>query len=1133
VRCPQCDRQNREQARFCDGCGAALPLRCHACSAVNRPGAKYCDGCGAALIGVPSISADARSISRPNADQSPSPYTPRYLSENILATRSALEGERKLVTVLFADIADSSMFAQQLDAERLHSLLDKVLQLAADAVHRYGGTVNSYLGDGLMALFGAPTALEDHAVFAAHAALTIQETIRGYNTQFKREHGVEVRLRIGLNTGSVVVGRIGDNLRMDYTANSNTVHLASRMQSLAEAGSILITEAMQRAVGQQIQTELVGPVDVRGQRERVTVYKITGRGRRRNRWEIRAEQGLTTLVGRQRELALLHEHLTRAEAGRGQAIAIAGEAGLGKSRLLHEFHQSLADNGVDWLDGQCLADGRTVPYGPILEILRLDFHIEEGDNPLQIREKLRAGVVGLDPSLDETIPFLELLFDLPGADEMLRHLDPKDRRHQMLQAIVQVISAAGRRRPLALVIEDLHWRDQSSEDFLAFLVGGLPSMPVLLLTTHRPGYTVRWADMPFFTQISLDRLADEEMEQMTMTLLGGDNVSGNLLRFIADKSEGNPLFIEEVARALIERDFVIREPSRLMLAGDAEVELPATIQGIIQARVDALKEPVKQTVQIAAVIGRDFDVELVQAASGSPDEVPGQLETLKHLELIHEIRPLPNIQYRFKHAFIQGVVYKSLLGPRRKALHGRIAQSMESLGLQEQAGALAYHYSESDEQETAVKYLMLAGDQAARLFTPGLTDQMARVSANAEAFTYYDRALSLAKVLPGSPEMQYAQIDASLKRASVSTTREAQEQDQNNLAEARTLAEALGDEARLASVSYWLGRLAYVQGRFDAAINFAEQGLAIADRLNDEGLAAPPVNLMGRSCYLTGQYGPASHLLARSVEQMHALGNITEEASAAGFAGVALGALGDFERALAYADRGIRLAQELGKPFVEAAAYNYRAVVYCHQGSRAAIADCEMVRRIAERIGDRFRVYLAQFYEGQAYITANEPQRARELLEKSIGLADQLGTTTLLAWGQALLATALLELGEAAGALPLCNQAIELAQRTRDPFANALAHRTLAEATAILAPLNIRSAEDAVLEAMRIQQELGAEPELARSRFAYARLLNAWHRTEEARPHLMQALETFRRLDMSQDLRRAEEALHLCPRDDP
>jgi class 3 adenylate cyclase/tetratricopeptide (TPR) repeat protein len=1051
-----------------------------------------------------------------------SPYTPRFVSENILATRSALEGERKLVTVLFADIADSSMFAQQLDAERLHSLLDKVLQLAAEAVHRYGGTVNSYLGDGLMALFGAPTALEDHALCAARAALTIQETIRGYNMQFQREHGVEVRLRIGLNTGSVVVGRIGDNLRMDYTANSNTVHLASRMQSLAEAGTILITETMQRAVGQQIQTELLGPVEVRGQRDRVTVYKITGRGRRRSRWEIRAEQGLTNLVGRQRELALLHEHLTRAEAGHGQTIAIAGEAGVGKSRLLHEFHQSLADNGVDWLDGQCLADGRTVPYGPILEILRLNFHIEEGDNPLQIREKLRAGVVEVDPSLGETIPFLELLFDLPDADEMLRHLDPKDRRHQMLQAIVRIIGAAGRRRPLALVIEDLHWRDQSSEDFLAFLVGSLPSMPMLLLTTHRPGYTVRWADMPFFTQIRLDRLADKEMEQMTMMLLGGDNVSGDLFRFVADKSEGNPLFIEEVTRALIERDFVIREPSRLMLAGNAEVELPATIQGIIQARVDALKEPVKQTVQIAAVIGRDFDLELVQAASGSPDEVPGHLETLKHLELIHEIRLLPNIQYRFKHAFIQGVVYKSLLGPRRKALHGRIAQSMEFLGLQEQAGTLAYHYSESEQQENAVKYLMLAGDQ------------MARFSANAEAFNYYDRALSLAKSPPGSPEMERAQIDASLKRASVSTSREAQEQDHNYLAEARTLAEALGDEARLASVLYWLGRLAYVQGRFDAAINYAEQGLAIADRLNDEGLAAPPVNLMGRSCYLTGQYGPAGHLLARSVEQMHALGNITEEASAAGFAGVALGALGEFERALAYADRGIRLAQELGKPFVEAAAYNYRAVVYCHQGSPAAIADCEKVRRIAERIGDRFRVYLVQFYEGQAYITANEPQRARELLEKSIALADQLGTTTLLAWGQALLATALLELGEAAGALPLCNQAIELAQKTRDPLANALAHRTRAEAIAILEPMNIRSAEDAVLEAMRIQQELGAEPELARSRFAYARLLDAWRRTDEAQPHLGRALETFRRFNMSQDLSRAEKVLRaVTSRCDP
>jgi tetratricopeptide (TPR) repeat protein len=704
---------------------------------------------------------------------------------------------------------------------------------------------------------------------------------------------------------------------------------------------------------------------VKGQRDPVVVYKVTGRERWRSRLEMGAERGLTKLVGRHRELALLHEHLTRAEAGHGRSIAIVGEAGLGKSRLLYEFHQSLGDGRVNWLVGHCLAEGRGVPYGPLLEALRTNFRIDEGDNPLQTREKLREGVLELDPSCNETLPFLELLFGLPGAEDMLRHLDPKDKRQQMLHTMARVLTAAGRHGPLALVVEDLHWRDQSSEDFLAFLAGSLSRMPVLLLTTHRPGYTVRWADMPFFTQIQLDRLADDEMELMAATLLGGHDVSGDLLRFIADKADGNPLFIEEVAHALVERAFVIREPSRLKLARAAELEFPSTIQEIIQARIDGLGQPIKQTVQIAAVIGREFDLRIVVAASDTPAEVPGHLETLKRLKLIHETRLIPNVECIFKHAVIQDVVYRSLLGPRRQALHGAIARRMEDLGLEEQAGVLAYHYSQSEQPGNAVKYALLAGDRAARLY------------ANAEAFAYYDEALTLARSLPASPDFQRAQIDAALKRASVGTTREALEQDQGNLEEARTLAEALGDEGRMASVLYWLGRLAYVRGVFQLATGYAEQSLAIADRLDDEALAAPPVNLMGRSCYLMGEYARASRLLERSVQQMRELGNTTEEATAAGYAGVAFAALGDFDRALSYANHGLRLAQELKNPFVEAAAYNYRAVAYCHQGaSAAAIADCEEVRRIAERVGDRFRVYLVQFYEGQAHAwpaTRNEP----------------------------------------------------------------------------------------------------------------------------------------------------------------
>jgi class 3 adenylate cyclase/tetratricopeptide (TPR) repeat protein len=1106
MQCPQCQHSNRDEAKFCDQCAAPLPVGCPDCGSANAPGSKFCRQCGAALVIAPP------------AAKTPIAYTPRYLTEKILSSRSALEGERKLVTVLFADVVDSSALAQRLDPERLHQLLSHVLQLIAETVHRYEGTVNQYLGDGLMALFGAPVALEDHAFRAVQAALTIQETIRGYSAQFQREQGVEVRLRVGLNTGPVVVGRIGDDLRMDYTAVGNTTHLAARMQSMAEPGTILVTEDVHRFVAGQVQSELLGPIEVKGQRGPVVVYKVTGRRRWRSRLDIGAEVGLTRLVGRARELEVLRDRLAQVESGHGQIVGIVGEAGLGKSRLLYEFHASLAGGRVGWLEGNCFAQGQALPYGPVLEVLRGAFHIDEGDHPLQIQEKLRAGVMQIGARPEDTLPFLESLFGLSPTDDAIRHLDPKERRRQTLEALRSVVGGAALSRPQVLVCENLHWIDGSSEDALAFLVGRLASTPVLILTTHRPGYTARWADTPAYTQIALDRLAGVEMQEMLMTLLGGP-VADDVARFIEDKTGGNPLFIEEVIHALDERRLLVREDGTIRLAGPTQIEFPATIQDIIQARVDRLDEPVKQTIQIAAVIGREFDLPLLARLVPSPTEVAAHLESLKRLDLVHEARLFPKLEYRFKHAVIQDVVYRSLLGSRRQLLHGAIARSIEKLHgelREEQPAVLAHHYSLSEDQQRAIPFALLTGDRAARLY------------ANADAAAYYDQALTLARALPVSPELERAQIDAAVKRATVSTTREAFAQDQANLEHARTLAATLADEPRMAQVLYWLGRLAYVRGAFQAATEYAEQSLAIADRLGDEALAAWPVNLLGRSYCVMSDYARAGELLARSVEQMKSLGNLTEEAAAAGFAGVAFAALGEFEAAFAHADRGISLAQRLQNPFVEAAAYSYRAVAHCYRGAAAeAVEDCGQARQLAERHGDRLRIYLLQFGEGQAYAMLGDPRRARAVLENNIAAAKQLGTTALLAWGQGLLAVCLLALGEHDAVVPLCQETIQLAEATHDRLASALAHRILAEAIGETG--EVRQAEAAVLEAIRIQRDVGSQPELARSYLTYGRFLDRWRRPEEAKRYLTDAVEMFRRMGMAADLAQAEQLLHGRP----
>jgi tetratricopeptide (TPR) repeat protein len=974
-------------------------------------------------------------------------------------------------------------------------------------VHRYEGTVNQFLGDGLMALFGAPLALEDHALRAVRAALAIQETLAGYSARLGGEHGVELRLRLGLNTGPVVVGRIGDDLRMDYTAVGDTTHVAARLQEMTEPGTILISEATHRLVEGYIRSSPIGPVRVRNRSEPVSVFKVTGRRPARSRLDVSAERGLTRLVGREPQLAVLHGCLARVQAGNGQVVTVSGEPGAGKSRLLFEFRQALGPGLVTWLEGLCEPSAQARPYLPIVQALQGEFEIEDGDNPLQVQDKLRQGVLALDPALESTLPFLRELFNAAAEDDSTRHLEPQIKRRQTFEAILALITAQSRRRPLVLLVEDLHWIDQTSEDCLAFLADRLAKIPLLLLTTHRPGYAVRWTEVGHGARIALDLLTETEAEAMAAALIGGRDAPPELLRVICDKAEGNPLFVEEIATALRERGMVGRG------AGGAVVDIPPTIQDIIRARIDRLGDPVKRTVQNAAVIGREFGLRLLTHISEAGPDVEHSVETLKRMEFIHETRFFPELEFVFNHAVIKDVTYDSLLAQRRREVHGAIGRAVEELyadRLEEHTAVLAYHYARSDQTDKAVAYALIAGDRAARLY------------ANTEATTFYEEALAITRRRPPSPEADRSQVDAILRLAAVGMTRQDIERDLANLEGARAMADRLGDERRSAQVLYWRGRLLYVSGDSAGALDSATASLAIADRLGDDALAAAPVNLMGRIHALRAEFPRAGQLLERSVEQMRRLGNKSEESTAAGLAGWVLGWTGEFARALVYAEQGIRLSREINNPFAEAAAFLYRGLVNEARGVwPEAIADFAAARRVAERVGDRFRAYLAEFSEGDAHTMAGDPARGRVLLEESLGRAQQIGTKFFLAGLKTALANCLIALGQLDPVPALCHEAIEIARDTGDRFFGALAHRALAAASCALARPDLAGAERALEEAIRIQEDIGARPELARSLLAYARLLARQGQDEDAAEYRTRAVTLFRELDMAWDLARA------------
>jgi class 3 adenylate cyclase len=612
MQCPRCQAENREGRRFCAECGASLALPCSACGFSNEPGEKFCGGCG-----MPLTSGGRTPEPRLSSPQS---YTPKHLAEQILTSRAALEGERKQVTVLFADLKGSMELLADRDPEEAQQLLDPVLERMMTAVHRYEGTVNQVMGDGIMALFGAPIAHEDHAIRACYAALAMQAAIRTYAEAARRAHGITVQMRVGLNAGEVVVRAIGNDLHMDYSAVGQTTHLAARMEQLTAPGSILLTADALRLVEGLVQITSLGPIPVKGLPEPVEVFELVGASTLRGRFQARVAGGLTRFVGRETELAALVQALERAGAGHGQVVAMVGEAGVGKSRLVYEFVHAHHLQGWRVLESASVSYGKATPYFPVIDLLRRYTHVEERDDVRAIRAKVTGQVLTLDETLQETIPALLSLLEALPADSPFHTLDPPQRRQRMLAALKRVLLCESQVQPLLLVFEDLHWIDAETQALLESLVESLPTAHLLLLVNYRPEYQHGWGHKTYYTQLRLDPLSSGSAEALLQVLMGDDPSLAPLQRLLIARTEGNPFFLEESVRALVETGILVGAPGPYRLAQSLPtIQVPATVQAVLAARIDRLPPEEKRLLQTAAVIGTEVPLPLLQAIVELPE----------------------------------------------------------------------------------------------------------------------------------------------------------------------------------------------------------------------------------------------------------------------------------------------------------------------------------------------------------------------------------------------------------------------------------------------------------------------------------------------------------------------------------
>jgi class 3 adenylate cyclase/tetratricopeptide (TPR) repeat protein len=1076
---------------------------CAACGASLSATAKFCSECAhPAGQGAPSTSPGF---------VAPEIYTPKYLADRILTSKVALEGERKQVTVLFADLKGSMELLADRDPEEARRLLDPVLERMMEAVHRYEGTVNQVMGDGIMALFGAPLAHEDHAVRACYAALRMQESLKRYTEDTRRSHGVEVQIRVGLNSGEVVVRSVGSDLRMDYTAVGQTTHLAARMEQLAPPGTVRLTAETMRLAEGYVEVRSLGPIPVKGLADPIEIFELTGAGAARTRLQAAALRGLTRFVGRDAEVEHLRRVLGQADTGRGQVVSIVGEAGVGKSRLVHEFTHSHRVQSWLILEASSVSYGKAASYLPVIDLLKGYFKICDRDDHREMRDKVLGRVLGLDRALEPMLPPLLALLDVPVEDLAWQNLDPPQRRQRTLEAVKRLLLRESQVQPLLLVFEDLHWVDEETQALLDSLVETLGSARLLLLTNYRPEYEHRWASKTVYSQLRLDSLPAESTAELLAALLGPDPGLAPLTQMLVKR--GNPFFLEETVRTLVETGALAGAQGAYRLTRPVEaLQIPATVQAILAARIDRLSPEDKRLLQAASVVGKDVPFTLLQAIAELADETLRQsLARLQAAEFLYEARLFPDLEYTFKHALTHEVAYGGVLQERRRALHARIVEALEQLyenRLDEHVEALAHHAFLGEVWEGAVRYLRHAGARAQSR------------SANREAVTHLERALVALRRLPDSASVAADDIDLRLELRNALLPLGDNQSIFAHLHAAEELASATGDDRRLGWTLAYLTVCFTAAGNQDEAIAHGRRALALGTTSGDDGLTVMGTFFLGLASLCGGSVAEAVQLFqqvattlagARAAERFGEPGPPAQFAHA--FLGWSLSELGRFDEAITLGEESLRMAQATDQPFTLMHGYFGAGIPHLARGDVArAIPPLEQGLALC-RATD-VRLWLGEIAAdlGLAYARAGRIDEALPVLEFALQEAATTGLRFTYARQHAQVAEAYLLAGRHDEAARLAATALNAARAQKQRGQEAAALWRSAEIAAYA--LEGERAEAEYQHAMALASDIGLRPLLAHCHLGLGKLYRSTGTRRQAKDHLGAATALYREMDM-------------------
>ena len=1110
MKCPRCQHDSPEGARFCEECATPLARTCSNCGTALSAAAKFCHAC------AHPVPAGVGTLSR-----APESYTPKHLAEKILTSKAALEGERKQVTVLFADLKGSMELLADRDPEEARKILDPVLTLMMDAVHRYEGTVNQVMGDGIMALFGAPLAHEDHAVRACYAALRMQDNVKRYAADVRRSHGIEVQIRVGLNSGEVVVRAIGSDLHTDYTAVGETTHLAARMEQLADPGCIFVTTATARLAEGFVQVTSQGLMGVKGVPAPIEVYELIRVSTARSRLQAAAARGLTRFVGRTAEMEAVNLALERAGRGQGQVVATVGEPGVGKSRLIWELTHSPRTEGWLVLESSGMPYGAATTYLPLIQLLKTFFELDDRDDARQLREKVIGKLATRDEVLLPELPVFLALLDLHVEEPAWQGLDPSQRRRRTLEACKRLLLRESQLHPVLLVFEDLHWIDTETQAFLDSVVDSVPTARIMMLVNYRPEYQHPWGGRSYYTQLRIDALPAVNAGELLQALLG-DEAQNGLTEWLITRTQGNPFFLEESVQSLVETGILIGGRGAYRLAKPlAGMRLPATVQAVLASRIDRLPPGEKALLQAAAVIGKDVPVVLLQGIAELPEaELGGLLTHLQAAEFLYETRLFPDVEYTFKHALTHEVAYETLLQERRRVLHGRVVNVIEDRyvdRLGEHVESLAHHAVRGERWERAVDYLRQAGAKA-----------MPR-SAHRTARACLEQALLAVERLPKTRDRLEQAIDLRFDLAMSLAPMGELAAGLQRLRESESLAESLGDRRRLGRARALLTESFWAIGDHTQAIAVAKSGLALAEEMGDHDTKSVATFVLGRTYYTTGDYPEALHWLKRTVasceedRRQEYTFPIMVSVISRTYLVRCLVEVGDFTAGMAVAEEALQIADRIGHPLDLVSAHLAVGLPRLHKGELdAAIIALERSLQILKGSNISGWFYLVASPLGLAYALAGNADRALPLLEATVEDTTSRGrigghSQHLDRLGEGyLLASRIEEAGT------VSERALDFSRKYKERANEAWALRLLGEIAVHRGPHFVKEAQTHYDQALTLANELGMRPLVAHCHLGLGKLYLRTDKREQPQEHLAAATTMYREMGMTYWLEKAE-----------